>query len=768
MAAEGSGPENLQPPSGAGLSAGGRFGKRDWYIAGLVFLAALAVRGIYLYQAKDTPTFRAPVVDAQAYHFMAAKLAGPEHLMDRGYFWQPFFYPFMLAVIYGFSGTSILTAKIVQSILGAASCAMTYALGRQVFGRKVGLLAACMVVFYGPIVFWEADLMGDWLAGFWSLVLLLLFLHARRMQGVWTCFAIGACSGLGVLTRPTMLPFFVAACAYLGWVFYRSAGGWRLVVAASRNGLGGFLAVALPVMAMNYHVTKNVALLPSSGGINMYIGNNPDLCRTLTIRPGYEWEQLIAMPLQQEGITADFPAKQQAFYYHKVREFAFHQPLSFLGGLGAKTLRFFSSRELPRNVDIYMFRQWSPLLSALVWKVDGFGFPFGVLLPLAAVGLVLRWRSIPAFLWLFLALYPAAVILVFIAGRYRIPVVPAMAVAAAAGVFALLDLLRRRHWLVVCGLAVGMAAVVAVASIPGPFCEERVNFAAELPYDVASSWYEYGETTGRQEGYDKAVAYAEEAIRIKSDYADAYLVMGSCRDIQGRTEEALACYKRTVEINPKIAEAWTDMGAIYRKLNRLGEALDALRQALAIDDSNGLAHYHMAMIYLQLGEVEPAEGHLAKAAKLDPEKIHRLAVQFVQADIQAARGQAAGAVAMYRRVLAASAQAPPFVQARILKGLAWLLATSPDPSVRKGSEAVQAAERAIAIGGDSPDALDILAAAYAEAGKFDLALAAAKKAVDAAERQGDEDMAPAIQARLQLYQARRPYRRSGGYLFPLP
>jgi tetratricopeptide (TPR) repeat protein/4-amino-4-deoxy-L-arabinose transferase-like glycosyltransferase len=768
MAAEGTGPERLQPPSGTGPSTGGCFGKRDWWIAGVVFLAALLVRGIYLYQAKDTPTFRAPIVDAMTYHFMAAKLAGPKHLMDSGYFWQPFFYPFMLAAIYSFSGTSILTAKIVQIILGSASCAMTYALGRQVFSRKVGLVAAGMVVFYGPIIFWEVDLMGDWLAGFWSLVLLLLFLRARRTGGVWTCFAIGTCGVLGILTRPPLLPFFLGACAYLAWVFYRR-GGWRLVVATGRNGLGGFLAVALPVMAMNYHVTKSIALMPSSGGINMYIGNNPDLCRTLTIRPGYEWEQLCAMPWREGGITEDLPGKQQAFYYGKVREYVLNQPLSFVAGLEAKTLRFFGSRELPRNIDIYMFRQWSPLLAVLVWKVGGFGFPFGVLLPLAVVGLAMRWRSIPAFLWLFLAMYPAAVILVFVAGRYRIPVVPAMAVVAAAGVFALIDVLRRRRWLVVGGLVVGIAAVVAIGSVPGPFCEERVNFAAEMPYDLGALYYNWAVIAGDKGNFDKAADYFNEAIRLRSDYADAYNNLGNCRAFQGRTDEALADYKHAVELNPKLAQAWTNIGAIDRKLGRPEEALDALQQALAVDDSVGLAHYHMALVLLKAGRTDNVEEHLAKAAKWDKEEVHRLWARSMLADLLADRGRTVEAIVVYRQILSGAAKAPLAAKARALEGAAWILSTSPDSAIRSGPQAVQMVEYAVAINKDSPDALDILAAAYAEVGTFDRAVATAEKAVAAAERAGKGEMAAEIRARQQLYQAGQPYRRVGGYpFFTLP
>ena len=57
--------------------------------------------------------------------------------------------------------------------------------------------------------------------------------------------------------------------------------------------------------------------------------------------------------------------------------------------------------------------------------------------------------------------------------------------------------------------------------------------------------------------------------------------------------------------------------------------------------------------------------------------------------------------------------------ARLPGAMAWLLATSPEASLRDGARAVELAQRAVRLtGGREPDALDTLAAAYAEAGRF--------------------------------------------------
>ena len=91
--------------------------------------------------------------------------------------------------------------------------------------------------------------------------------------------------------------------------------------------------------------------------------------------------------------------------------------------------------------------------------------------------------------------------------------------------------------------------------------------------------------------------------------------------------------------------------------------------------------------------------------------------------------------------------------------LAWLLATSPAKSRRNAAEALEHARRAVQLtAGNDPDALDALAAAYAEAGRFPDALATAHKALDLAEKQGKAELAEGLRTRIALYECGEPFR----------
>jgi protein O-mannosyl-transferase len=97
-----------------------------------------------------------------------------------------------------------------------------------------------------------------------------------------------------------------------------------------------------------------------------------------------------------------------------------------------------------------------------------------------------------------------------------------------------------------------------------------------------------------------------------------------------------------------------------------------------------------------------------------------------------------------------------------LCNLAWSLATSADPSLRNGSEAVQLAERADSVSSRSdkhPTVLRILAAAYAEASRFDEAKETAQQALREAEKQGDSSLSSSLRDEMALYELALPYHK---------
>jgi len=375
----------------------------------------------------------------------------------------------------------------------------------------------------------------------------------------------------------------------------------------------GFLVIVLPVASLTTRVTGRTGFLPASAGINLFIGNNPERARTLNIRPGWEWERMTRSP-RLEGVAEKKDTSR--YFTARALEYATTDPVGFAGGLLAKSGEMLSSRELPRNLDIYVFRNWSSTLSTLVWKVNRFGFPVGLLLPLAVLGLIRLRSRLPAPLLLFLLFYASAVVLVFVSSRYRTPLLPALCVPAAAGALGLIDALRRREWRQLAIGGVLLAVVVLLGTIPGPFPQERGDFEAELYFLVGRRAANSGDLDAAMHSQRLALA-VEKALETEPDHAVALANLGRILARRKDHAEALRYLERAIEVTPLDTELYEDCATILAWQGRLSEALGYLDRAIQIRPDDSDLHYRSGRVLETLGRFGPALQALGTSLRLD-------------------------------------------------------------------------------------------------------------------------------------------------------
>ncbi|HLY38809.1 MAG TPA: tetratricopeptide repeat protein, partial [Candidatus Binatia bacterium] len=330
----------------------------------------------------------------------------------------------------------------------------------------------------------------------------------------------------------------------------------------------------------------------------------------------------------------------------------------------------------------------------------------------------------------------------------------------------------------------------------------------QCEYNLALDLEEHGDA-------EHAASHYERALDLHPD-AEAAINLGNIRVSQGRNDDAQALYRRAVELDPAnpvghynlamMLAAQGDLDGAVREdsaaiaivprhvgarlargdaLLRLDRAADAEKDFQAVlttspedpDALTGLGraavaraawpaaltsfekalrrspradvHRMVAEVLEQLGREDDAVAHYRAAYEAEPGNADG-ATSLVTALLTS--GRVAEAVALLQRRVADTPEEPAFATS-----LAWIEATARDAQWRNAAEAVRLAERACpADDCDDPDRLDTLAAAYAEAGRFDDAIRAAERAVTAA--RGTEDGADAMEERLALYRARQPYR----------
>jgi Flp pilus assembly protein TadD len=282
--------------------------------------------------------------------------------------------------------------------------------------------------------------------------------------------------------------------------------------------------------------------------------------------------------------------------------------------------------------------------------------------------------------------------------------------------------------------------------------EANVHFqqALQIRPGYADAHFNLGVALFRKGNVDEAIAHFQQALEIKPDDAEAHLALGNALLQQGRVEEAMVHFRTALEIEPDNAEAHCALGNALLQQGRVDEATVQFRTALEIEPDNAEAHCDLGAALFRKGNVDEAITHFQKALEIKP--------GFAEAHINLGsalvkKGKVDEAIIHFQKALEIE---PDNVEA--LNDLAWLLATSPQASVRNGDRAVELAQRANQItGGENPMILSTLAAACAEAGRFGDAQQNARKAVQLATVAGRPGLVGELTRELRLYEAGHPY-----------
>lgn len=255
----------------------------------------------------------------------------------------------------------------------------------------------------------------------------------------------------------------------------------------------------------------------------------------------------------------------------------------------------------------------------------------------------------------------------------------------------------------------------------------------------------------KQHKFDEAVASYQAALKINPESAVAHNNLARLSHSQGRLDDATEHYHAALKSDPDFAPAHNNFGVLLLQQGQAAEGAGQLRTALRLNPDDQEAQFNLALALNQLGQwTEAAEwfGKTVRRETIDPNAHFQYARALDQL------GKTREAMSWYAGALLLQ---PDFPAA--LDGLAWILATSSDPEFRNGPEAVRMAERAVELTGRKDAAKHrTLAAAYAEAGQFSLAISNAQTALDLSIGGGNQDLANKCRQALDIFKASQPLR----------
>lgn len=676
-----------------------------------LFLAAtLLVKLVVAVQLGGHPLLQpAGELDTAFYVAAGRQVASGDVLLgSEAYFASPL-YIYFLGAIFALTGGSLSAARIVQAGLGTLAVALVFAMTHRWFGSRAAWAAAVLAAATGILTFYEITILQAALDT--VLTAAGLFLLTRALQdGRWRdFFATGVVFGLHALNRPNVIVYaavLILALAAMGIARNRRNDGpgyWPILTLTA-----GLLTALAPVGVRNYLATGELVMISSHGGLNFYIGNNPQADGTYHHVEGIT--PSIAGQARDARVVAESArgrrlndAEVSGHFYDRSLAWIAANPVRALRLFILKLAYVFTATDLTLNYSYTYYSRDEPTLLRVLaigpWLLVPIGL-VGLAAPVVARGLpsihaARGWRYA---LWAaFVPVYALSVAAFFVSGRYRLPLLVPLAVGGGAAISVLHDVWRMRR-------TSALVSLLAALAISG----------------VGANW-RWGLDDGRS-------LERTEMILFFVDHR--------------RDAEAARLLARTESSHPDPGLMLGRVGSAYLERGDATQALPLLERALAAGDARPELRLSLGQALLDGGRANEALPHL-EAARMAG--VRPALATYDLARAQAAAGDRPRALATLRELPAAASldTASLVAAARLALELrdpalaeTWLtLASRHEPQSAaiqeplglayamqgRRDEGIAALERGVSLDPSSASARLNLAVLYAEAGHVDQA-----------------------------------------------
>ena len=575
-------------------------GRFFWRRILAVFLAAFAVRAVFLAQWAQLPYSHSFCADAWAYNRWALDILRGQLIRHTAFYQSPF-YPYFLAGFYKLFGYHPYAVFWVQALVDSCSCVIIMRIAQRCFGARAGLLAGLLSALYRPFIFSTGLLTKETFVIFGMALFALMLLRAGS-RGLFRDYLLcGALAGWCVLSRANVLLLVPAALLWLwlrGRQELRTRGARGFLTGVAFPMLSGMMLLIGPATVHNFAASRDLVPVNYTGGFTFFIGNNPEATGMNTYPLGISSDPLLE-ETQSTRIAEKTagrvlkPSEVSSFWFRKGLGFIAEHPVSWLGLTCVKFWLFWNWYEIPDNYDIqFIGKQFNTLLK---WPLASFALigSFG------AAGLFLcRIKESSGSLLLLFTAYLASLLPFWISDRYRLPELVFLLPLAAAAIERLTVAALRLEWETVwrpC-LAASPFILFCLLFMRVPVTSGRFSAAAGWG-QLTSIYSDLGEHRRAIDAFRRAAELEPEGLN-ESAIAKAAFSFANL----GQADEALELYKIGSEIYPGSAMLYNSRGILLSRLGRTGEGIELYKKAVEVNPDPGLEYRNLFHCYSKLGK----------------------------------------------------------------------------------------------------------------------------------------------------------------------
>jgi 4-amino-4-deoxy-L-arabinose transferase-like glycosyltransferase len=257
-----------------------------WLLLALVVLGLLLRLGLAIKLGLGAPpepgsdeqeydSYAWNLTQGRGYRGMSPDVTDKDHLTA----YRPPGTSLVWAGLYGVFGHRPGVVRVAHCLVGAATIALVYLIGRQAFGQVVGLLAAAGFAVWPISLFFSAQLLSEPLGSFWLLAYVAVALEFSTRPAAGRAVAAGLLLGLALLTRGNVVLLLPLTLVWAVVQFWRQprAMAWALAIPLVA------LATLVPWTIRNYRVFGALVPLSTGSGDVLLGGNN----RLVVTDPNY-------------------------------------------------------------------------------------------------------------------------------------------------------------------------------------------------------------------------------------------------------------------------------------------------------------------------------------------------------------------------------------------------------------------------------------------------------------------------------------------------
>jgi tetratricopeptide (TPR) repeat protein len=380
--------------------------------------------------------------------------------------------------------------------------------------------------------------------------------------------------------------------------------GWRRAVAPAIF-LVGLAAAVFPVTLHNLRAGERV-LIAGQGGLNLWIGNNPQADGIHAFLPGLgtNWEVPWALEAASQAVGRPLNLSEADTYYaSQALGFMQTDPAAAARLMFRKIVYLWNATEVSNNRDLAFFEHETSLLPFL--RTLG----FWLIGPLSLLGLWIarRERSLPGWFPGLVFSLGAGTVLWFVNARYRLPLIPFLLVAASIAVDSLWRDAKRQSWSTL-RPRLALLTVLTVLVNVNPWGAPSDN-PGHAQYSLGVALMRAGDLTGARDQYRRAIASDPSLSEVR-------LSLGILLQDMGDPAGAEKAYREEIGLNSRGGRAWTNLGALQAANRDLDEAVASFRRARELMPLNRQAADNLARSLLDLGSLRSAAGRREEAVAL--------------------------------------------------------------------------------------------------------------------------------------------------------